>query len=411
MGRNSYTTRSAMSGNRSSTGRWGIVLLCIGTGCEQVPTPKTTLVDSAGVRITMTRNPQVTPTRLPVEPALSLGGSDASGPTQFFRVQNVVFGPDDRLWVADGQSNQIRIFNNDGSHSKTIGGRGAGPGEFMRLRLLAVFRSDTVAAWDDSNGRLTLFDGEGDFIRTQALWQSELPVPRAFDVYADGTILARQPQILHGDSNEPGGLIHDSTQLVRVDFARRSRMVEAVASGQSWLWTGRNQVPVAFTSAPAFDVQGRTVHLAQGSAFQITVFREGRAVEIYGIERRERPVSGTELEAYREYVDAFIPESQRDTYLDMLDHPSRPTVLPAYGRLIIAPDGHTWAQLYASASLLRPMMWDVFDEARRLVGQVETPKGFWPTSLSEKAVAGVWFDDYGVEHVRVYRRQAVAGEP
>ena len=31
-----------------------------------------------------------------------------------------------------------------------------------------------------------------------------------------------------------------------------------------------------------------TVHLAQGSAFQIKVFREGRAIDIYGIERRER---------------------------------------------------------------------------------------------------------------------------
>ena len=55
------------------------------------------------------------------------------------------------------------------------------------------------------------------------------------------------------------------------------------------------------------------------------------------------------------------------------------STLPAYARLIIAPDGHTWAQLYAPASLLRPMMWDVFDETRRWVGQIETPKGFWPT--------------------------------
>ena len=50
-------------------------------------------------------------------------------------------------------------------------------------------------------------------------------------------------------------------------------------------------------------------------------------------------------------------------------------------------------------------MWDVFDETRRWVGQVETPKGFWPTSLSEEMVAGVWFDDDGVEHVRVYHLQ------
>lgn len=378
------------------------MLLCVATGCERGPAPMTSVVDSAGVRITMTRDHNVTAAQVALIPALSLGGPDASGPTQFFRVQNVVFGPDGRLWVADGQSNEIRIFNSGGSHWKTIGGPGAGPGEFRRLRLLAVFRSDTVAAWDDSNGRLTLFDGDGDFIRTETLWPSELPVPRAFDVYADGTILARQPRILQAGFNELEQLIRDSTQLVRVDFARRTRTLEAAASGQSWLWTGWNQVPVAFTSVPAFDVQDQTVHLAQGSAFRIRVFREGRAIEIYGIERRERPVSSTDLDAYRAYVDAFIPESEQDAYLDVLDHPGRPATLPAYARLIIAPDGHTWAQLYAPASLLRPMVWDVFDETRRWVGQVETPKGFWPTSLSEETVAGVWFDDYGVEHVRVY---------
>ena len=136
----------------------------------------------------------------------------------------------------------------------------------MRLRLLAAFRGDTVAVWDDSNGRLTLFDGEGDFVRTETLWPSELPVPRAFDVYADGAILAQQPRTLHAGFNEAERLIRDSTQLVRVDFARRTRTPEAAASGQSWLWNGRDQVPVAFTSTPAFDVQDHTVHLAQGSA-------------------------------------------------------------------------------------------------------------------------------------------------
>ena len=335
-------------------------------------------------------------------PLLSLGGADATGPTQFFRVQNVVFGPEGRLWVADGQSSEIRIFNRDGSHHRTVGGRGGGPGEFLRLRLLAPARNDTVLAWDDSNGRLTVFDDEGEFVRTQPLWASEEPVPRAFGVYADGTVLAQQPRILQ--AVEPGSLIRDSTQLVRVDFERRIRTPEADASGLSWVWTGRSQVPVPFTSAPAFDVQGQAVHLAQGSAFRIRVFGRGRVLEAYGIERRERPVTRADIDHYRVFVDAFIPESRHDAYTDVLDHSARPTTLPAYARLILSPEGHTWAQLYTAAPLLTPMVWDVFDDTRSWVGQVETPKGFLPTGLSEEVVAGVWFDADGVEHVRAYLR-------
>ena len=381
-----------------------LVLLVVANGCDRAPAPMTTLVDSAGVRITMTRASQVAPAQVGEIPMLSLGGPEATGPTQFFRVQNVVFGPERRLWVADGQSSEIRIFNRDGSHHRTVGGRGGGPGEFMRLRLLAPVRSDTVLAWDDSNGRLTVFDDGGDFVRTQALWASEQPVPRAFGVYDDGTLLAQQPRILKGALMEPGRLIRDSTQLVRVDFEGRTRTSEAEASGLSWLWTGRSQVPVPFTSAPAFDVQGRAVHLAQGSAFRIRVFGGGRVLEAYGIERRERPVSRADIDAYRTYVDAFVPESQQDAYIDVLDHSARPTTLPAYARLLLSPEGHTWAQLYTPAPLLTVMIWDVFDETRSWVGQVATPKGFWATGLSEALVAGVWFDADGVEHVRTYPR-------
>ena len=69
---------------------WSAVLLCVATGCERGPAPMTTVVDSAGVRITMTRDSQVTPAQVDVMPALSLGGPGAFGPTQFFRVQNVL---------------------------------------------------------------------------------------------------------------------------------------------------------------------------------------------------------------------------------------------------------------------------------------------------------------------------------
>ncbi len=364
----------------------------------------TTVVDSAGVRITITRDARVTFAQVDTEPALSLGGPDAEGPTQFFRVQNVLLDPNGRLWVADGQSNEIRIFRSDGSHWKTRGARGAGPGEFMRLRLLGAFRGDTVAAWDDSNGRLTLFDGEGDFVRTETLWPGELPRPRAFDVFSDGAVLAQQPRTRDARFTAPGRLIPALTELVRVDFAERTLTQEADALGPLWLWTGRNQVPLPFTSAAAFDAQGHTVHLAQGSAFRIKIFREGQLLELYGVERGDRSVSEPDLDGYREFVDAFIPESRRSEYLDVLDHPRRPATLPAYARLIVSTDGHSvWAQLYSPASLLRPMTWDVFDETRRRAGQVETPRGFWPTSLSEEVVAGVWHDDVGVEHVRVYR--------
>ena len=70
--------------------------------CERIQTPGVTVTDSAGVRITLTRPSEVVFAVVDPSPILSLGGRDASGATQFFRVQNVRLDRSERLWVADG---------------------------------------------------------------------------------------------------------------------------------------------------------------------------------------------------------------------------------------------------------------------------------------------------------------------
>ena len=89
----------------------------------------------------------------------------------------------------------------------------------------------------------------------------------------------------------------------------------------------------------------------------------------------------------------------RDDYWSALNHRARPTILPAYYRVLVAPDGNLWAQVYTSDF---SGAWDVFGPDRTLLGQVETPEGFIPMSIQGENWAGVWRDELGVEHVRVY---------
>ena len=85
-----------------------------------------------------------------------------------------------------------------------------------------------------------------------------------------------------------------------------------------------------------------------------------------------------------------------------LRHPMRPTVMPANARILSTGDGHTWAEIY-SPDVSAPVRWDVFDPAREWVGQVHAPREFRTLSVTGTKGAGVWYDDLGVEHVRVYR--------
>ena len=139
-----------------------------------------------------------------------------------------------------------------------------------------------------------------------------------------------------------------------------------------------------------------------GPAFRVRVFEGGRLSEIYGVTRDVRTVSDADIVAYRAFIEEYYPESQQNDYLSTLDHPSRPTVMPAYSRLLAAADGHTWAQIY-SPDFSAPATRDVYDASREWVGTVQTPGGFMTMAIMETTVAGVWRDDLGVEHVRIHR--------
>ena len=384
-----------------------LACLSLGLGaCEDVTPARAVMVtDSAGVRITVNRDEPRSFADIDSVPVLSLGGADAVGPTEFSRIQHVYRDPRGRLWVADGQSGEMRIFNPDGSHWKTRGGRGEGPGEFLRIRMLGPLRGDSVAVWDVGNARLTLFDPEGEFVRTSRLTSRETFTPRAVDIFWDGSILAQVPQIISVASIEPGAILGDTVLQIRIDLEDSTEEPQLkVPGGTLWLWTGRSQIPIPFTTALSFDLVDEAVHLATGPDFRVQVFEDGRLAEIYGVARDEREVSVADIAVYRDFVEEYIPKAQQSDYLSALDHPSRPNVLPAYSRLLSASDGHVWAQIY-SPDVLAPATWDVFNGAREWVGQVQTPANFAAMSITDGTVAGVWRDDVGVEHVRIYRIQ------
>jgi hypothetical protein len=97
-----------------------------------------------------------------------------------------------------------------------------------------------------------------------------------------------------------------------------------------------------------------------------------------------------------------VPEQMRADHLSALDHELRPDVLPGYDRVLVSDDGHVWAQGYELDPAV-PHDWDVFDARRRFVGQVHVWSGFYPMTITQNSVVGVWRDTLGVEHVRAYR--------
>lgn len=372
------------------------------TACEDSASPGVTVTDSAGVRLVVSEDVERVFAVLDSVPAISLGGPDATGPTQFFRIQGIHVDPASRLWVADGQSGDLRIFDANGAHWKTRGGRGEGPGEFVQIRLLGSAPGDTVLLGDGGLDRITVFSPDGEFVRTEVLPSSDRPAPRPFDVFGDGSVLGQLPRIVSAASLEDGQILTDSVELVRVNVRASTIQPYGTAEGPLWIWTGRSQVPVPFTVNAAFDVAGNEVYLVSGPDFRIQVFEDGELQEIHAVRRARRRVGNADIVAYRQFVEDYVPEQTRADYLSSLDHEARPNVLPAYDRVLISAEGDIWVQTY-DADLEAPHDWDVFDEEGGFLGSVQVAAGLNPLVVTEDAVVGIWRDSLGVEYVQAFR--------
>lgn len=89
----------------------------------------------------------------------------------------------DRIYVFDAGDYTIKAFTPTGKHVATYGrGKGRGPGEFTTPAHVGVHRDSLVYVVDFRQRRISFFEREGDFVRTES---SEIPLFRV--VWTNGT--------------------------------------------------------------------------------------------------------------------------------------------------------------------------------------------------------------------------------
>ncbi len=128
--------------------------------------------DSAGVEIReypagILSHPS--PRQLAPEPEVVIGVLEGPEAYQWTRPVAAVRLARGGFAVAEQSPGQIRIFDDEGTHLRTLGAAGDGPGEFRRLAGLALLPGDTLLAWDAGSARLSWFSVEGDLLRDRAL--------------------------------------------------------------------------------------------------------------------------------------------------------------------------------------------------------------------------------------------------
>lgn len=91
---------------------------------------------------------------------LRLGCVEGCGPEQFSQVSYILTDAEDRIHILDYPSQEIRIFSPDGSHLRTLGGQGEGPGELTYSAGLDWAPDGRLWVWGSQ--RYTVLEPDGE---------------------------------------------------------------------------------------------------------------------------------------------------------------------------------------------------------------------------------------------------------
>jgi hypothetical protein len=138
-------------------------------------------------------------------------------------VRGALILPGGEIAVADGATQEIRIFSGAGDHLTTFGGKGGGPGEFRGLSAIRHGPGGGICAWDSTLSRLTCFSATGAVVTSVEpdLSTVQRTFPAFLGVFADGSFILRDWMETRALRSAPEGERRDSVFYLHFDAQGR----------------------------------------------------------------------------------------------------------------------------------------------------------------------------------------------
>ena len=409
-----------------------------------------TMRDSSGIRIVENHAPVWPRGRfwtLDPEPEFVLGEREGAGGTEpegnrddqggrIWQVRGLARLVDGRIAVLSQGNHRVFIFEPSGKLSKALGGRGDGPGEFVRPERLQYLPPDTLAVWDYWMGPVTYFDTAGAVLERRRIDLGRVldAVPGASEEsplipLPDGSAIVGIEREDPGFQRPRDGAVvrYPQFEFVRMDLETYvPRSLGTWAGLEMWalprevrtlspLFSGWEEdlMPMDLMVKSHVAAGGRpaVVYVADGDADAILRFSlDGTLLGI--IRRPTAPVTVT-ARADRARRDRLLPLMGEDAHWSAAIQawPSRERH-PAVAGLVVDTEGYLWVREWSASESGMPDQWSVFDPEGRWLGILG---GFshpwicyrWPQALP-CWVDRDWFlivarDELGVETIRAHR--------
>jgi len=304
--------------------------------------------------------------------SVRIGRVMGEGPDLFGMVTSFTVDSGERVWVLDGQSQELRVFDSLGAHVRTVGRRGGGPGEFAQALKVEMGPDGNVWVMDPSNNRLSVFDTAGAYLKgLPALGGFVIfPWPGRFE--AGGSYYAPVPLT---DGGFRVGMVRYDPSMAAVDTlfpprdpVERERFVHRNATG-GMMTAG---VPYQGTLIWRISDAGTIWAIVTDQYRLFEVNADADTLRTITREFEPIPVTAADRDEARENLEWFVSQG------GSIDLSKIPGTKPPVGSFFRDDEGHTWVEVTTSRDE-EGHVFDVFDAEGRYLGPVHLP---FPLSTS-----------------------------
>lgn len=338
-------------------------------------------------------------------------GDGADAATSFAEISSVAVSPNGDVVAWDRRTPALRLYNDAGTLLKTIGRKGAGPGEYGGISGIAFAPDGRLYVWDSGNGRLNVYKSNGDFEKQLRLPITTFSTNEGLTIDTKGRAWLRFVIFDHAGGKTTGAWV----RIRAADGSVIDTVKQPTFQGSDPQLIARNGGAMSSRSIPygrypsfALTAAG-DIMTATGEKYEIDVPNGGKTVKI---QRAFTPVRvpAEERAEWKALIEANFRQLQPDW-----SWPSTaiPSVKPAFQSFMGGLDGRVWVSLNVESERFTPeppatreanalppityrsalQKWDVFEPDGRYIGTVSAPNNVRPRAMRGNFAWGIATDD------------------
>lgn len=301
---------------------------------------------------------------------LRIGSMDVMGPELLGRIVALDVDALGRIWVLEGQARELRLFDGEGRHVRTVGRQGGGPEEFGRPADVEIGPAGDLWVADPGNSRLTQLDTTGVFIDTHPILPGFVIVPWPGGFDAAGRYLSPLP--IRGSRPFQLALVRHDPEA---NFATIDTIPTPAEPFERQRWELRSPSRDGFLIAsvpfsPGFQWKlspdGHTWGMLTGEYRLFELGPSGDTLRTLSREFEPVPVTSDDLAEEEERLEWFVSQGGK------IDMSQVPATKPATDDFFFDDAGHLWVFPIMPRGEGGTAL-DVFDAEGRYLGRIALP--------------------------------------